>query len=244
VRAAAIVLPILLAASPALAQTLEPETRLPIRQSERPITLSRDTIRIDTGVAITRAESPNETFAELRGGAAGGLGGFFEFGSLFAPVQVAPESRWLDPSVYARVRYFESEVELALEVEWRIPAVPGSAIALFGAAPIRWHIVPEVRLDLVPRVGVKLLGTPESEITVPLSATFSLTPTLFTGARVGLAVEDATRVFIETAIFFGGTLVGAAGPTADLRVEAGFPSISDGFVAFVVTLSAELFLFP
>jgi hypothetical protein len=221
-----------------------PEPRLPVAQAERPVTLTGDTIRIDTGVTIERQESPNQTFGVLRGGAAGGLGDFFDIGSLFAPVQVAPESRWLDPNVYARLRYFESVVELAFEVDWRIPVVPGSAIALAVASPVRWHVIPEVRLDLAPRVGAELHATPISEVTIPLTVTISPTPTIFTGARVGLAIEDGARAFLEASAFFGGTLVGPDGPTADIRAEIFFPSVTDGFLTLVVALYAELFLFP
>ena len=222
----------------------EADLRLPLALAARPITLTGDTIRIDTGLAVFHAESPNRTFAVLSGGAAGGLGDDFEIGALFAPVQVAPESRWLDPSVLARLRLFASVVELGLEVEWRIPVEPGSATAFIFALPLRWHVVPRLALDLVPRVGVKLLDSPATQVAVPLSATVSITPELFAGARIGVSVLDAAFAYLEASVFFGGTLLGPDGPTADLRAELYFPSVTDGTEEVVVALTASFYLFP
>jgi len=223
---------------------------LPAPFVERPLTLRELVFRLDARVIVSDVEdltgSSRTTFATFAAGAAVGVLDDFELGAVVAPVLLVPEVRYLDPSLYALVRYLSGVVDLGAQLTLRAPVEEGSAAAILAGLPVLVHAAPWFRLDVVPQIGTRFTDDVELTASLPLTATFQILPSFFAGTSVGcdlVGVEGFDEAHLTASAFFGGTIARANGPTADLGVSFLLPSVTDGLRSFSVVLTASFYVY-
>jgi hypothetical protein len=221
----AVLLPVVAAAQeaaepapPAAAQASR-RPALPVRLAERPLTLPKGTLRVDTDIHIERvaltiadpftgiSETFGETFVSWRSGAGFGISDDFEAGAQVLPLLFSPDFEFLDLVLYGMYRFHSTDsLQVAARAELVLPTYSDTALAL--NMPVLYRASANLRID----TGVQLffrfgdastigLGAPLSSFYaqplptrslagIPFILNYNLSDNLFLGARSGLSVMD------------------------------------------------------
>ena len=215
----------------AMAQTDGAEG-LPTRVADRPLTLPERTLRaeVDAGVSHLRIFDADINVAQMRLGAAYGITDDIEVGATIAPMTLGildSELRYGDPSIRARYRFMNGDVEMAAEVEATIPVQDDAeSDDLAIRVPVRFH-ADRVRVDTGLETRLEFGDDIEARLRVPVEGRLNITDELHVGLHSGLALEslenagDNWRIPLASSV--GYTIDGEA-VTTDIGVAFELPA--------------------
>lgn len=245
-------------AQPAAPVPEPPSELLPTTFAERPLTLPRGLVRVDAFFAGRSAERRfgrgRDSSLRFLGTIGVGLGDDFEGGLVALPLELVPDLRYESFGVYGLGRYLRGEVEAGISVEGRVSfsrtdsVIGQTAVAL----PFLFRIAPGVRLDLAPRFLAVYADPLKTVLAFPLGLTVHASATFFAGLETGLTVVDwqdgfgvdrRGNAYIPAGVFIGGTLRGAHGPRADLRLGWLLPTVTDGTEEWVLSFGGSFFIY-
>ncbi|MBL8604201.1 MAG: hypothetical protein JNK72_19900 [Myxococcales bacterium] len=212
------------------AMTASAQTRYPLEFNQRPITLPARTLRIDgdlqfnattasvTTGGVTQSTTSVATSLLLGGGI--GLTDDLELGGLIAPIQLNPEARYGNPSVYGRYRIARGPTELSLDGAFVVPTRSGEVAALQLGASALIRTLNAGRFDLGGHIRINFSDPTSTDFIVPVRYAFQVNPQTAIGVSTGLFVPNNFKFDFATiplGVFGRLALPGVNGtPVADI----------------------------
>lgn len=219
----------------------EPALRLPIRFTERPLTLPRLTLRpflrVDVwkglndasrGGLITNSLSLAEVVQTVLG-AQLGVTDDFEVGVELLPIQLAPKAAFGDMRVSLAYRFTRGTFDMGIASSVLLGTGERSTSVLTLGFPMRWRGT-STRTDLALNLSAPLAGRFRLGMNVPLMVQFTLSEAVHLGFNTGLSMtwtpgrSDFERTFaLPLGIAGGFTVRGPRGPLVDIDPYLQFP---------------------
>lgn len=224
-------------------------TALPVRYSERPLTLPALVLRPEfdlllrhqpTFTSMTGPIEPDPFFG-IALGAGFGIIDDFEVGAQLVPISFSPVTRFGRPPeitglpwLYGRFRFLTDPFELGAEARIYLPVPdtnsPDAQInASFGtdlAVLARFHISEMVRLDAQIYFRLALQKNPEEVVVglgIPLALVVSPVEFIFAGLEVAPLIDRFDALIVPVTLFVGGTVELDGAPLLDITGRFGLP---------------------
>jgi len=204
-------------AAPALAEGL------PVKFSERPLTLTEGTFEIDAQFLIQ--DLIFDTGFALHAGVRYGITDDLEVGAIAVPLALSPSFDYGNPSLWGTYRLLHGPVELGFHVGLSIPVVSGSKfgvtpgiVGLFGltnTTSLWWGVL--FPISFTDPVIVSL--------DIPLQFRLNLSENFFAHISTGLSVTDFDfdTAMIPLGLGVGYTIAEGHHPFVDIHVGVRFP---------------------
>ncbi len=249
-----------LLATPLVAQAETGPDGLPLVFSQRPLTLSKDTLAIDAAFQVLQFPSVSfggitvdvDPVISLVAGASYGIDQDFEVGATVLPLVLSPEADYGNPSLYGMYRFAKGSFQAAALLQAVLPVQDGSDFTLGLGVPLRLAINDASRLDIRPGVGLVFGDSTVANLSIPVEFSVNFNRPFFFMVRTGLTVPDMEFDFAAIPLGFGAgyTLGSGDTPVADLQLNFDMPSFlnpnsdGDAIVAdlWTLTVGARIFL--
>jgi len=216
----------------------ESAMRLPVPESERPITLPR--LVASAAVGFTFERYPGDLdYADLDVSGRFGIIDDLSVHALVAPLQLSsPPGRGhfeygqsvgnQGPGVGATYRFVRGPVEVGADLTAYVFTIPGLAGgSLTPSLPIRFHPTWALRVDVDPNVVFQFSAVNAVRLHVPITLRANLTRSFDVGMTTGVSSYDLSNASRDTGIplgfLLGYALPGSQGPVADIDPFFTFP---------------------
>jgi hypothetical protein len=217
----------------------ESAMRLPVPESERPITLPR--LVASAAVGFTFERYPGDLgYADLDVSGRFGITDDLSVHALVAPLQLSsPPGRGhfeygqsvgnQGPGLGATYRFLSGPVEIGADLTGYVFTIPGLAGgSLTPSLPIRFHTTWALRLDVDPDVVfVAETGSNAVRLHVPVTLRANVTRSFDVGMTTGVSSYDLSNASRDTGVplgfLLGYAIPGSAGPVADIDPFFTFP---------------------
>jgi len=217
------------AASSAQAQQVAPAQQLPLSFARRPLTLTRNTLRVDAEFVISHTEvtflgtTSSSTGVGLSAGAGFGITEDLEVGATVLPLTLSPDFQYNRPSVYGTYRFLRGDVEVGARLALSLPINGDFGINV--GVPVLLHLGDTMRLDTGVFLQLTTSDPLGKSLNIPLAFTANINPNLFIGARTGLLFPDFDGLMMPLGAYVGYTIAGGDGstPLADITGAFDFP---------------------
>lgn len=233
---------------------------LPMKFSERPLTLTEGTFAIDGSLRYLKLASIEagpvtitpDPIISLDVMVQYGIMDDLEVGALAVPLVLSPDADYGNPFLYGRYRFVKSAVELAGQIGITIPVQDGSSFGLDLGLPVLFGLTNTTKL--ISGVYVNLLFADPDMIPtlrIPLDFAVNFSEQLFLTLRSGLNVPDFDFDFmtVPLGVGLGYTLAAnAENPLADLYLTFDFTNFIQGSGdtinadVFAIAIGARVFL--
>ena len=220
----------------ASAQDVDPQLdmelsgQLPLRQADRPITLTEGTLRADADLLFI--DGVGDLNVNLNVGAGFGISDDLEVGATVLPLAISPDFDYGNPSLYARFRFLPGDLEVGAEARVVLPVQEGSDFAVGVGLPVRFH-ADAIRIDTGAFVNLTFASDVVVGLGVPLELRFSLDENLYFGGRTGfnIATFDAAgdSIFVPLGALAGYTVAQGSHPLVDIEAGFTFPLFVNSF---------------
>lgn len=219
--------------------------RYPTRYVLRPLTLREGMLRIDGDMIYQhhRRRADGTFLLDARFGL--GLTRDFEVGADFLPLELTPDVRYLQPSLYLMGRFVRGTAEVGVRGSITLPIRDGDHALIEGGLPILIHFGQVVRLDLGAFVQVATTDPPAWWARFPVALTFNPIRRLMLGPYAGFRVRlDAPGTEIPVGFVAAGTLGGAAmNPIGDIGGQFEFTNVNGSLANWSMALVTRWFLY-
>jgi hypothetical protein len=222
---------------------------------DRPLVLPQGVLRIDagprrpfdpgqvwdTGQLQFHINKDGQDRAFLVPGAAYGAMDKLEVGVVW-PMQLSPKLDLADISLYGKYLLDKGQVDIAGYAEVLIPIQ--SVFQVTVGVPVYLHINDTLRLDTGGFFGVVFADDVDVKLTVPLGLAAQVTPDVFLGPELAIAIIDFNRVNVPLGIFGGYTLRDGGRTLGDLFGRFAMVDLEEGFDFVRLDLGIQLYFEP
>jgi hypothetical protein len=233
-----------------------PPVRYPYAYVDRPLVLARGILSPALWLGLFRGNGAlgGDSFSGFADVSMEyGVTEYLELGADLAPISLAPDTEYGNPSLRATVRFFGGELEMGFRVEGVLPIRDGSSFLLRAAIPILGHLGGVGRIDVTPQFSFRFADPITTSFAVPLSLSFNLGDYFFLGGSSGFGFQVDrvdTSAFVPLGAFVGGTIPGESGPITDIRATFTFPAFYFAPIAsqpftdlWIVSLDARFYIY-
>jgi len=222
----------------------------PNRWVLRPLTLPQAALRFDGGLVFTSRYDASVcppgrcrvAYLDLYAGMAGGITEDVEIGAVVAPLLLAPELAYGNPSLYAMWRFVSTRVA-DIGVRFSLSFPVRDAFAHTIGLPIELRLGEIVRMDMGPYFTVTYSRPLGARFAFPFVVAFQPAYWLFFGVETGFAVDERTNVDVPVGGFVGFTIPGRRGPIGDIVPRFRLPDATIGFDEWQVLVDLRFYVY-
>lgn len=207
----------------------QPLTQLPLSYAQRPLTLTRHTLRGDVDLTIAHLQvsvlgtTASSTAVGLALGAGFGITEDLEVGATVIPLTLSPDFQYNAPSLYGMYRFVRGTVDVGARLTLIMPV--DRDFGLNVGVPVLFHLGDNARLDTGAFLSLNFGDPLGKALSIPVAFTANLNPNLFLGARTGFILPEFDRLVMPLGVYVGYSIAGGGGatPVADITASFDFP---------------------
>jgi len=240
--------------------TASAQNGLPLKYSERPLTITEGTIAIqgafdylklptlDLGPLGSVTPDPIISFVA---DVSYGISDDFEANIIAVPVVLSPDTKYGNPVLSGTFRFLKTAVELGVHAGFVIPVQSGSNFQLNLGVPALFGLTDTTKILSGLYFNLDFGDSTIATLRIPIEFAVNLTPQFFLDVFTGISMFDVDpdNLAIPLGVGLGYTLAASAdSPLADLFVRFQFPAFLNASGDTVVTdvfefqLGARFFL--
>jgi hypothetical protein len=222
---------------------------------ERPLVLPQGVLRIDagprrpfdpgqvwdTGQLQFHINKDGQDLAFLVPGAAYGVVDKLEVGAVW-PLLISPDLDLADISLYGKYQLQKGQVDIAGYAELLIPIESDFQVNV--GVPVYLHLSDTLRLETGGFLRLIFGDDVTAILTAPLALSAQISPDVFLGPELAIAIVDFDGVDVPLGIFGGYTLRDGGRTLGDLYGRFAVTDIENGFDSVRLDFGIQLYFEP